>query len=154
MNRSRSYVHEIMRGLALFLIFLSTGSIFVLRSSTIGSSSWLQANISYLPVSNYDTLHLATSYGFSTSCPSAASVRSCFQTILSNMRAQHVSGIRIFVTFCDATSLAFSNCGQPYTSISWNPAVNLYQQTWINNLTAFFQDVQTAQIQNVTITPG
>lgn len=124
----------------------------MLRSSTIGSSSWLQANISYLPVSNYDTLHLATSYGFSTSCPSAASVRSCFQTILSNMRAQHVSGIRIFVTFCDATSLAFSNCGQPYTSISWSPAVNLYQQTWINNLTAFFQDVQTAQIQNVTIT--
>ncbi len=67
------------------------------------------------------------------------------------MRAQHASGVRVFLTLCDASSLAFNNCGQPYTAISWNPSGG-YQQTWIQNLTNFFQDVHNAGIQNVTIT--
>src|ERR1017187_1292197 len=72
------------------------------------------------------------------------------------MRAQAVSGIRIFVTFCDSTSLVFSNCGSPYTQISWNPIASPpnAQYTWIQNVKSFFQDVKAAGIQNVTITFG
>jgi hypothetical protein len=94
---------------------------------------------------------VASSTGFSVSCPSGASVRSCFQTVLANMRAQGVSGVRIFVTLCDSSSQALVNCGQPWTNVSWNPNVNP-GLTWINNVNAFFTDVRNAGIQNVGIT--
>jgi len=98
-------------------------------SATIGTSSWLQVNLSFMPFSYYDTAHLASSNGFTAACPSGSSVRGCFQTVLGNMAAQYVSGVRIIVTLCDNSSQAFNNCGQPYTSISWNPGANGYQQT-------------------------
>jgi hypothetical protein len=121
-------------------------------SATIGTSSWLQVNLSWMPFSYYDTSHLASQYGtFTASCPSGSSVRGCFQTVLGNMAAQYVSGVRIIVSLCDANSLAFNNCGQSYTSISWNPTANPYQQTWINNAKNFFTDVHNAGIPNVTI---
>ncbi len=128
------------------------------NGATIGTSSWLHVNLSFMPFSYYDTAHSAATYGFSqsgiASCPSGASVRGCFQTILGQLRAQAVSGIRIFVTFCDSTSLAFTNCGSPYTQVSWNPSGNPTQQAWITNVANFFQDVHAAGIQNVTITTG
>lgn len=113
-----------------------------------------------MPFSFYNTTDAASSYGFTTtvngvsisSCPSGASVRSCFQTILGQLDAQGVTGVRIIVPFCDSTSLAFTNCGSSYTAVSWNPSGNPAQQTWITNVTNFFADVHTAGIQNVTIT--
>jgi hypothetical protein len=52
--------------------------------ATIGTSSWLQVNLSFMPFNYYDTSHSAASYGFSngssSSCPSGATVRGCFQT--------------------------------------------------------------------------
>lgn len=126
------------------------------NAATIGTSSYLHVNLSFMPFTYYDTGHSAASYGFSTSCPTGASVRSCFQTILANMRAQGVTGVRIFVTFCDSTSLAFSNCGSPWTQVSWNPIASPSnaQYTWIQNVKSFFGDVKAAGIQNVTITVG
>ncbi len=125
------------------------------NTSTIAGSSSLQVNLSFMPFTFYDYSHLATSYNFSMSCPSGAMVRSCFQSILANMRGQGVSGVRIFVTLCDASSQAFANCGLPnqtWATGAWNPAVNPGQATWINNVNAFFTDVHNANIPNVTVT--
>jgi hypothetical protein len=138
--------------------------------ATIGTSSYLHVNLSYMPFSYYDTSHPAASYGFTTtvngtnisSCPAGSSVRSCFQTILGQLQAQGVTGIRIFVTFCDSTSLAFtvdgvnSTCGYPWYSpdLSWSPSTNQYEAAWIANVGTFFQDVAGAGIPNVTITTG
>ncbi len=109
-----------------------------------------------MPFSYYDTIHPAASNGFSTSCPTGASVRGCFQTILGTMRSQAVSGIRVFVTFCDSASLVFSNCGSPWTQVSWNPIASPpnTQYKWIQNVKSFFEDVNAAGIQNVTLTFG
>jgi hypothetical protein len=123
-------------------------------AATIGSSSYLQVNLSYMPFTYYDYNHPAASYGpFNKSCPAGSSVRSCFQTILGQLHPQGVTGVRIFITFCGASSLAFSNCGQPYSQISWNPSVDP-GYSWIQNAGAFFQDVNSAGIQNVTFTTG
>lgn len=111
----------------------------------IGTSSYLQANLGWMPFNYYDTAHSASSFGFSNSCPSGASVQSCFQTILGQLRAQSVTGVRIFIPLCDA----FPDCG---TSSSWNPGQTPAQQTWIANVGSFFQDVANAGIANVTIT--
>ena len=119
----------------------------------IGTSSSLHVNLSFMPFSNYDDTHEASSYGFSTSCPSGAGIRTCFRTILGNMRAQGVSGVRILVTFCASDSLAFANCGAPWDQVSWNPSSGV-GRTWIQNVATFFQDVRAAGIQNVTITTG
>ncbi len=118
---------------------------------TIAGPSQLHVNLSFMPFSWYDYSHAAASYNFSASCPTGASVRSCFQTILANMRSQHVSGVRIFVTFCDGTSQALVNCGQPWQYVSWNPNVDP-ARTWLNNVNAFFTDVQQSQIPNVAVT--
>jgi hypothetical protein len=126
-------------------------------AAKIGTSSYLHVNLSFMPFSYYDTGHPAASYGFSTSCPSAANVRSCFQTILANMRAQGVTGVRIFATFCDSTSQVFANCGSPWTQVSWSPSPGPpanAQYLWLQNVKAFFQDVHAAGIQNVAITFG
>jgi len=108
--------------------------------------------MSFMPFSNY-TATPATGNGFSVSCPSNVSIRSCFQTILANARAQGVTGIRIFVTFCTSDSKAFANCYSPYGQVAWNPNVDP-GKTWIQNVGYFFQDVHNAGIQNVTILFG
>lgn len=131
-------------------------------ATTIGTSSYLQVNLSYMPFSSY-TSGLASLY-FSqngiASCPNPTTftIQQCFQAILGQLYSQSVTGIRIFVTFCDSASLAFTNDGETttchlgYTSNSWNPSGNSYQQAWVNNAKAFFQDVANAGIPNVTIT--
>ncbi len=62
-----------------------------------------------------------------------------------------MTGVRIFVTFCNASSQAFSTCDG---SVPWDPSVYPAQQTWIQNVGNFFADVHTAGIQNVTLTTG
>ncbi len=118
-----------------------------------GASSWLQANLSFMPFNYYDYNHVASTSGFSTSCPPSASVRSCFKSILTSLWTQGVSGIRVFVTFCDQTSTAFANCGAPYNQVSWDPTVEP-GSTWIQNAATFFQDLRDAGIPNITITTG
>ena len=129
----------------------------VTSAATIGTSSYLHVNLSYMPFNYYDTAHSAASYGFTngagvSSCPSGASVQGCFKTILGQLRAQGVQGVRIFVQLCDSSSTAFPNCGSPYTAVSWNPTQVPSQQTWITNVGNFFQDVANAGIPNVTVT--
>lgn len=96
----------------------------------------------------------ADDYDFSVSCPPGATVRGCFQTVLANMEAQGVTGIRIFVTFCEPFSMAFSNCGSPWQDVSWNPVASPpnAQYDWLQNVKTFFGDVKAAGIQNVTVT--
>ena len=155
-----------------------------LKAATFGTSSYLQVNLSFMPFSYYSsspnfnsptcTLNNqncyfpAASYTFSevfngttySSCPAGASVRGCFQTILGQLHAQGVSGVRVFVLLCDPSSQAFyesngtSMCGMPWQDVSWNPSTNSVQQTWINNVGAFFQDVINAGITNLHITPA
>lgn len=69
-------------------------------SSPIAAPSWLQVGLSYMPFSDYNFTTPASSK-FPNSCPSGSSVRSCFQTVLRDLRDQGVSGIRIFVSLCD-----------------------------------------------------
>ena len=73
--------------------------------------------------------------------------------ILANVKAQSVTGVRIFVTFCTSDSTAFANCYSPYTQVAWNPNVDP-GLTWIRNVGYFFQDIHNAGIQNVTILFG
>lgn len=145
-------------------------AILILSATAYGASltspSWLQVNLSFMPFSYYDYNHAAASYNFTqnniSGCPSRASVRSCFQTILHNMRSEEVSGVRIFVTFCDATSLAFSGCGGTWQQISFTPGlpgtpsfIFMYGSDGVSGgVTAFFQDLESAGIQNVTLTFG
>ena len=123
-------------------------------ATTIGSSSYLHVNMTQVPFSYYDNSHLASSNGYSNNCPSGSYIRGCFQTILANMAAQEVSGVRIAISFCGSPSLAFNNCGNSYSALSWDPGSNSYQQTWITNVANFFSDVKNAGISNVTITIG
>lgn len=102
-------------GRLLALIF--AGAILA-NATTITGPSWLHVNLSFMPFTYYDTSHSASSYGFSRECPAGASVRSCFQTILSNLRAQGVSGVRIFVPFCNSTSRALVGCGNAWNQVS------------------------------------
>ena len=105
-----------------------------------------------MPFSYYDAQDSAATHGFSDGeCPSGDSVHGCFQTILGQLHLQGVTGVRIFVTFCNSLSQAFSTCDG---SVPWDPSVYPAQQTWIDNVAAFFQDVKTAQIPNVEITTG
>ena len=99
----------------------------VANAATIGTSSYLQVNLSYMPFNDYDTAHSAASSGFTnglgvSACPAGASVQGCFKTILGQLRAQGVQGVRIFVQLCGSSSTAFPNCGSPYTAVSWNPS--------------------------------
>ncbi len=108
-----------------------------------------------MPFSLYDTSHLAASNNFTengnSSCPSGSTVRGCFQTILGQLKSQGVTGIRVFMTLCDSSSQAFV-CGGNYQTLSWNPGNNPTQQTWITNVSNFFEDVAAAGIPNVTLT--
>jgi hypothetical protein len=115
-----------------------------------------------MPFSVYDTSHPASTYFTQNglaSCPSNVTVEACFVTILDQLKAQSVSGVRIFVTLCSSNSLAFPGvppnnytCGASYQNLAWNPAQNSVQQTWITNVTNFFKDVAGAGITNVSLT--
>ncbi len=126
---------------------------------TMGANTWLHVNLGFPPFSLYDTNHPAVSNHLPSTCPPNTSVRDCFYnrtnpgtpSILATMRSQGVSGIRVWVTFCDDGSRAFSNCGPQAV---WNPGGDPVQQAWIQNVANFFQDVHDAGIQNVTITTG
>jgi hypothetical protein len=121
------------------------------NSSTLSGNTPIHVNLSYLPFNIYDYAHPASS-NFSLSCPLGATVRSCFQTVLVNMRAQGVSGVRIFVPICDAFPTCGLLSGQTWTNYSWNPGASPAQSTWITNVGSFFSDVHAAGINNVTIT--
>jgi len=130
-------------------------------ATTIGSSSYLQVNLSFMPFTIYDYTHSADAANqFSTSCPVIdgvhVDIRTCFKTILGNMASQGVSGVRIFVNLCDTSlpilSQAFTSCGEAYTSNSWDPGSNPTQAAWIGHVSDFFGDLRTAGIYNVTIT--
>ncbi|HEY7338619.1 MAG TPA: Ig domain-containing protein [Bryobacteraceae bacterium] len=133
------------------------------NASTIAGPSSLHANLSYMDFALYDEQHQANSNGFSTSCP-AGEVRDCFYNrntspasgVLANLRAQGVSGVRIFVTLCGVTHPVIANCGTPWNAPQnapyFNPSINQAQATWVANAANFFQDVHDAGIQNVTVT--
>jgi hypothetical protein len=119
-------------------------------SAPIAGPSRLEAGLSYMPFDNYDFAHSASSYGFPFSCPAYSSVRSCFQTVLANLRAQGVSGVRIFFGLCGPDSTPLVNCGQPWTSVHYAGS----NSTWIQHVTDFFTDAQNAGILNITLTPA
>jgi hypothetical protein len=140
------------------------------NSSTILGNSYLHSNLGYLPVSFYSYSNPTSNayYRFyypntgQSSCPPGSTVRGCFQSALSSLRAQGVSGVRIFIQLCDSSSQAFpqasqagKDCGTPlqtWSTGAWNPAANNGQATWLANLTTFFTDVKNAGINNVAIT--
>jgi len=132
----------------------SNGVGFNVTVTPLGTSSYLHVNLGYVPFSQYDTSHLATAFS-SWGCPPNSSVRGCFRNILDIMHAQHVSGVRIFVTFCDPSSQAFTN-GQnpPFCDPTQGPITAHINtgDTWITNVGNFFSDVQEKGIPNVTIT--
>ncbi len=124
----------------------------------ITGPSSLHSNLSHLNFTYYGHAFLAQNVGYSLSCPPLSTVRQCFQTILGELRSQRVSGIRIFVPVCGdgAQDGAFNCTSSPtppsWQSRTWNPGNNAVQQTWINNATTFFLDLQAAGIQNVALT--
>jgi hypothetical protein len=129
------------------------------NSSTIGTSSYLQSNFSFIPVTYYGDL--ASSHNFSNGeCPMGTTVGQCYEIILRQLAGQGVTGVRVFLTFCDASSLAFAQtngttmCGLPSNQVSWNPSGNSLQNAWLNNLGAFFLSLQEAGISNIHITTG
>lgn len=121
--------------------------------ATIAGPSSLEVNLSFMSFGYYDTAHPATSYGFTKSCPAGSSVRGCFQTILGNLRQQGVSGVRIYVPLCefDDSISALTGCGQLSQNIYFDGNSGK-GHTWVTNAGAFFSDLNTAHIQNVTIT--
>ena len=149
-------MHAMHRSLVIVTLVL-TAVVTVANGATMGSSSYLQANLGWVPFNSYNTTSLAATSGFGgyvngtyySSCPSGSYVRGCFQTILGQLRAQGVTGVRIFIPLCDA----FPTCGP---SASWNPGTGAGQSqaqlTWITNVGSFFDDVHNAGIANVIIT--
>lgn len=122
----------------------SNGMGFTVTVTPLGTSTSLHVNLGYVPFSYYDFNHSATSFS-SYACPANSTVRGCFQSILNIMAAQGVSGIRIFVTFCDPSSQAFSpTCDPTQGPVTLNAA-------WTTNVANFFSDVQQAGTQNARI---
>jgi hypothetical protein len=115
----------------------------------ISGPSRLEVGLSYMPFDDYDFAHLASSK-FPTSCPPGSSVRSCFQTVLGELRAQGVTGVRIFFQLCGPDSTPLVNCGQPWTQVYFAGS----NSTWMNHVKDFFWDVRNAGIQNITLTPA
>jgi hypothetical protein len=125
------------------------------RGDTIAGPSWLHVNLSYLSFGNYydDINHIAASFGFTRSCPAGSTVEGCIRDVLANMRAQGVSGVRIFVPLCEGNpSISpLTNCGQAWTSVYFDGNSGP-GHTWLVNAGKFFQDMSDAHIQNVAIT--
>lgn len=115
----------------------------------ISGPSRLEVGLSFMPFDDYDFAHPASSK-FPYSCPTGSSVRSCFQTVLAELRAQGVSGVRVFFQLCGPDSTPLVNCGQPWTQVYF-AGLNT---TWMNHVKDFFQDLKDASIQNITLTPA
>jgi hypothetical protein len=127
------------------------------NAGLIGAQSSLEGDLGYMPFDQYNSTALASSnMGLTKACPLGSTVRGCYNTVLQNLKAQSVSGVRVFVTFCDVFhfSNALVNCGNLFNSSSpptWNPNANP-GLTWLSNVTSFFQDVKAAGIPKVTLT--
>ena len=132
-------------------------AILAANGATMGTSSYLQANLGWIPFNSYNTTTLAATSGlfagyvngaYYSSCPSGSYVEGCYQTILGQLQAQGVTGVRIIMPLCDA----FPTCGP---SASWNPGngngQSPAQLAYITNVGNFFQDVKNNGISNVTI---
>ncbi|MBI1898202.1 MAG: hypothetical protein HYS04_16965 [Acidobacteria bacterium] len=119
---------------------------------TIYGPSRLEVGLSYMPFDEYDYAHLASSK-FPYSCPPGSSIRGCFQTVLAELRAQGVSGLRIFFTLCGEDSTPLVNCGQNWTQVRYKGNLSPPDLSWINRVKDFFGDVKNAGIQNITLTP-
>jgi hypothetical protein len=113
--------------------------------------SRLEVGLSFMPFDEYDYAHPASSK-FPVSCPPGSSIRSCFQTVLAELRAQSVSGVRIFFTLCGSDSTPLANCGEP-EGVHYKGKPPTSDLTWINKVKSFFQDVKDAGIQNIALTP-
>ena len=114
--------------------------------------SRLEVGLSYMPFDEYDFAHPASSK-VPYSCPPGSSIRSCFQTVLAELRAQGVSGVRIFFGLCGTDSTPLVNCGQNWTQVCYKGNLDPPDLTWINRVKDFFGDVRNAGIQNITLTP-
>ncbi len=100
-----------------------------------------------MPLDHYD-FNTPAYYYFPTSCPGGVTVRACIQQQLLRLRSQHVSGVRFQFAFCGgAGSTPLVGCGQ------YSPPFVL-NQTWMNNVSAFFTDIKQSGISNVIITPA
>jgi len=143
---------------AWVLVAASVLSAAAVRASgaTMGTSSYLQANVGWVPFNQYNTSSPAsTSFAgyvnnvYYSSCPSGTSVEGCFQTVFGQLQAQGVTGVRIFVPLCDA----LPTCGSTAT---WNPGTGAgqsqAQQMWITNFGHLFADLANAQIHYAVIT--
>jgi hypothetical protein len=115
--------------------------------------SRLEAGLSYMPFDQYDFTTPASSK-FPKSCPPNSSIRSCFQTVLAQLRAQGVSGVRIFFQLCGPDSTPLANCGQPWSQVYYQGDYYPANRSWINRVKDFFEDVRNAGIQNITLTPA
>lgn len=114
----------------------------------ISAPSRLEVGLSFMPFDEYDFDHPAGAK-FPNSCPQGSSVRSCFQTVLAELRAQGVSGVRIFFGLCGPDSTPLVNCGQPWNNVHYAGS----NSTWIRHVKDFFLDAQNAGILNITLTP-
>ncbi len=119
--------------------------------TVITGPSQLQVNLGPMPFNIYDYAHVPSANGFVSVCPAnSPSIRSCYQTILANYRAQGVTGVRFQFGICGGgNSTPLQNCGQNWTLVS-GPATG---GTWMNNVNAFFSDLHDATIYNITPTP-
>ncbi len=122
----------------------------------IGGQSYLETTLGYMPFDKYNNTVLASSNpGLTKACPLGSTVRGCYVTVLQNMKAQGVSGIRVLITFCDVFHFSnpITNCGNLFNSGSpptWNPSADP-GLTWLNNVNSFFDDVHAAGISKVTL---
>jgi len=121
-------------------------------SPPIAWPSRLEVGLSYMPFDSYNYETPAISK-FPVSCPSGSNVRGCFKTILANLFAQGVSGIRIFFQLCGPDSTPLVNCGLNWPSVGYKGNLTPPDLTWINQVNDFFEDVKVAGIQNITLTP-
>lgn len=140
---------------------------------TIAGPSRLEVNLGPLPFDGYlsggvnpympaNPQTNPPTYGLA--CPTGVTtVRGCYQAILNDFARQGVSGVRVMFGICGGGySTPLQNCGQVWTRVS-GPVLgtgglsnicNGTGGTWIQGTCAFFADMRTAGIYNVTLTPA
>jgi hypothetical protein len=120
-----------------------------ISTTGLAEPTYLEGTLGYMQFTAYDYSHAPSTIGsYSQSCPPGSpSIRNRIQQILHNMRAQGVSGVRIFITFCDDNWGPLTGCGQPWDQVHWGSSSG----TWIAHAGDFFQDVHDAGIPRVTI---
>ncbi|MCW5983042.1 MAG: hypothetical protein KIT09_33445, partial [Bryobacteraceae bacterium] len=118
-------------------------------TATMQGPTYLQMNLSWMPFDVYDDDHTASQHGFSNSCPAGSKIRSCFKTILADLRRQGISGVRIIFGLCGGgRSTPLSGCGGPWQNVTGPNG------TWTANVTNFLNDVSDADIENITLSPA